>query len=156
GSLAGAILLAACGAAPAGEPPSSYELTCPACVDEPGVSGTVLSVLVDMGEVSVGDEATRTITLVNEGRSVNVAESSDDLTPFSTDLACGSGCAQHLMAISTKLDIHFTFSPTSEGTADRSVTFRSAAGAIYVHLVGKGVIPDVACAPGDLDFGPVL
>src|SRR5262245_26176295 len=94
GFLACVAVLASCGDTPVDHSEPILRVACPLCiVDTKPHPEAEIAALIDLGEVPVGHDVTSKITIVNVGTiSVEVVEIRDDLSPFATDLACGSKC----------------------------------------------------------------
>lgn len=118
----------------------------------PGLpAGTDGTLLLDFGEVAIGAEATRLVELRNAGTSRLEVEPLALEAPF-----IGPGAEPLVLPPGGSAQVSIRFRPTSEGSAEALLHVRSNGGALDLRLVGRGVVPTVACEPGLVHFGNVL
>ena len=113
---------------------------------------------VDLGSITVGATALRTIQITNVGNSANVVSvATDASTPASVSVDstdCGS------LAPGLSCDVVLQFAPSSAGSISGHLLVSNLAGQQYpIALVGSGVAPmppSVAITPSPLAFGSTV
>ncbi|WP_435177955.1 M6 family metalloprotease domain-containing protein [Halorussus sp. AFM4] len=113
---------------------------------------------VDYGEVHVGDAATRSVTVTNDGyRDLNVTDSSVSGTDAASfEIAADTGQAVLAPGESALINVSFSPSERTSRSATLVVEHNASGSPTEVPLTGTGIAPDYNVTPAaSVDYGDV-
>lgn len=105
---------------------------------------------VDLGDVTVGETGTATVTLSNDGGTDVTVGAVDLAAPFTTDASAGL-----VIPAGGTADVEVGFAPSAEGAAngELSLSHDGSGGTVTVSLSGMGIAPVGTGDPGTGDPG---
>jgi uncharacterized repeat protein (TIGR01451 family) len=120
-----------------------------------GASVAVNPATLDLGDVELGDAASASVTVTNDGSSNLTISGASAGAPFNVD---ASACTSAIIAPAGTCDIEVTFTPTIGGPASGTLAIvSSAAGSpTNVALAGTGVRAELSVESASVAFGDVL